>query len=82
MIHHLSSESATQNRLVLSQRTSFKAALSALHEFERAALLLHTRALIKLLLTLAERVITYGDCYKVTLAVISRQGNSRWWVHH
>jgi len=44
-----SSENAAQNRLGLSQRASFKAAYSALHEFERAPLFLHSRALIKLL---------------------------------
>jgi len=44
-----SSENAAQNRLGLSQRAWFKAANSALHEFERAPLFLHSRALIKLL---------------------------------
>jgi hypothetical protein len=42
-----SSENAAQNRLVLGQRAKFKAAYSALHEFERAALFLYSRALIK-----------------------------------
>jgi hypothetical protein len=42
-----SSENAAQNLLVLSQRARFKAAYCALHEFERAPLFLHSRALIK-----------------------------------
>jgi hypothetical protein len=41
-----SSENAAQNPLVLFRRTSFKAAYSALHEFEKAPLFLHLRALI------------------------------------
>ena len=36
-----------QSRLVPSQRTRFKDADGALHEFKRAALLLHSRTLIK-----------------------------------
>jgi hypothetical protein len=44
-----SSENEVQNQLVLSQRARFKAAYSALHKFERAPLLLHSCALIKLL---------------------------------
>jgi hypothetical protein len=42
-----SSENPAQNRLVLSQRARFKAAYCALHEFEKAPLFLHSRALIK-----------------------------------
>jgi hypothetical protein len=42
-----SSKNAAQNRLVLSQRARFKTTYSELHEFERAPLFLHSRALIK-----------------------------------
>jgi hypothetical protein len=44
-----SSENAAQNWLGLSQRARFKEAYSALREFEKGPLFLHSRALIKLL---------------------------------
>jgi hypothetical protein len=44
-----SCENPAQNRQALPQRARFKEAYSALHEFERGPLFLHSRALIKLL---------------------------------